>query len=388
MSRKLRVAHLIRSLDLGRLGGGAEIFAIALIQSLTNECEQMLAVIKHTNSAIEEKWINDLEKFNVKTVFLQDNDQLKPAMGLRRLVQVTKCWKPDILHTHCQVGALYSIIIRLFSKSPKILRTIHTSLEWGKGPLPQLLRITLSAVIFPIVYDAQVGVSQTIAYKSGNTIGSKLAGRSTYYIPNALRREWLDKCSPNQWGAIQANHRPVIGTAGRLTTHKGYEDLITAFKKVLDIIPEARLWIIGDGELRTALELQVEKLKIREQVVFWGQRDDVLEILKGMDLFILASLSEGLPTVILESMACGVPVIATEIPGNTELVFDGQTGWLTPTHNPEMLAKNICHALQTPSERQRIRLNAAKQLDKFSITSIAIQYKKIYSQLCNDQLLT
>lgn len=385
MARKLRIIHIIRSLDLGCLGGGAELFATSLSQCLLNDFEQIFAVIRRTDSLVEQRWINDLEKFNIKTFFLQDNDQLKPAMGLRRLIQLTKNWKPDILHTHYQVGALYATIIRIFSKTPKILRTIHNSQEWGFGPLPQLLRIFLSTGIFPIVFDGQVGVSQEIAYKASNSWGAKLARRPTIYIPNALRKEWLDRCSPSLWMAIrQTSHQPIIGTVGRLTAQKGYNNLITAFTRVLDTIPSAQLWIVGDGDLRVALELQAEQLKIQKRIVFWGQCEDVPEILRRMDLFISTSLYEGLPTVILESMACGVPVIATKIPGNSELIIDGQTGWLTPKHNPEMLAKKICHALQMPSERQRIRLNAARQLDKFSITSIAVQYKKIYLQLLND----
>ncbi len=106
-----------------------------------------------------------------------------------------------------------------------------------------------------------------------------------------------------------------------------------------------------------------------------------MDLLKQSDLFVLPSLWEGLPTVIIESMSQGVPVLATDIPGTREMIVDGKTGWLVEPKDPPSLAKVMIWVLKNPAERLRVSQDALKIVDRFSITSIATQYQALYQKI-------
>jgi glycosyltransferase involved in cell wall biosynthesis len=170
----------------------------------------------------------------------------------------------------------------------------------------------------------------------------------------------------------------VIGTVGRLTEQKGYGFLVEAAAPVLQRLPDAYFLIVGDGELRQTLMDQASRLGIASRVVFTGPRSDVEELLMCMDLFVSSSLWEGLPTAIMESMAAGVPVVATDIPGTRELIQNQVTGWLSPAANSQALADTIIAALNSPALRREIARRASEAIQRFSIAAVAERYEALY----------
>jgi glycosyltransferase involved in cell wall biosynthesis len=176
----------------------------------------------------------------------------------------------------------------------------------------------------------------------------------------------------------------IVGSVGRLTRQKGYEYLIKAIPSVLNSFPEVFFIIIGEGDLKKHLMDLSRSLGVQENVHFMGKVEDVLPYLKRMDLFVLPSLWEGLPTVLLESMACGVPVVATDIPGTNELVRDRENGWMVHPTNEDALAEAIINALSEPDTRERFGGQAKKTAANFSIICIADQYEDIYLNLITD----
>jgi glycosyltransferase involved in cell wall biosynthesis len=174
----------------------------------------------------------------------------------------------------------------------------------------------------------------------------------------------------------------VVGSVGRLRQEKGYSILLDAAVLVRARRPDIKFVIVGDGEQAASLRQKAGRLGLSSTVLFTGARQDVESLLGIMDLFVLPSLWEGLPTVILESMACGVPVVATDIPGTRELITTGQTGWLARPGDPMSLAACILEALSNPARCAEIVKTARQDVvPHFSMQHIADQYEQIYQRL-------
>jgi len=373
----MRVGHVIRSLDMGNLGGGADLFATRLANALQPfGVEQSFWICLKTNTTTELTWQLSLEQKGYRVFWLQDDDRLNPFIAIPKFCKLFGQYPLDILHAHYQPGALYTLSL---SAPVKRIRTVHTGLEWGNGLFASVMRAVWTRFVFPLSFDAQVGVSQAIVSQMQGYWAARFSRAQVMYIPNFLSSDYFDCFEKRQRNLT--TKEIVLGTVARLTKTKGVEYLLAAMPSVLERYPQTVLWIIGDGEQRSALEKQAQRLAIDSQVVFWGNRSDVRDLMMKMDMFVLPSLFEGLPTVILESMACGLPVIATSIPGTTELVKDGQTGWLVPPANVDALAQKICHVLSAPFEREQVIETAYRQLQNFSAHEVTQQYLELYHQL-------
>lgn len=178
----------------------------------------------------------------------------------------------------------------------------------------------------------------------------------------------------------------IMGTVGRFQSVKDQMNLAEGFIQLLEQHPDykktARLVMIGDGPL---LEPVLERLTVAghaDQVWAPGPRDDVNALLPALDLFVLPSLAEGISNTLLEAMSCGLPVIATAVGGNPELVVDGVTGTLIPPADSSALAKALAQYLQH-MELMKTHGAAARQRveEKFSITAMVERYISVYDRL-------
>jgi glycosyltransferase involved in cell wall biosynthesis len=175
---------------------------------------------------------------------------------------------------------------------------------------------------------------------------------------------------------------PLVGSVGRFRPQKGYADLLVAMKQVKENAPTARLLLVGDAELQADLEAKAMSLGLDEVVTFAGVRTDVPEILTALDVFVLASLWEGMPNAILEAMAAGLPVVATAVGGTPEVVVDGVTGLLVPPRDPTALAQAITRLLDDPDLRQRMgRAGRERVLQHFSVEQMVKRTQTLYEQL-------
>jgi sugar transferase (PEP-CTERM/EpsH1 system associated) len=173
----------------------------------------------------------------------------------------------------------------------------------------------------------------------------------------------------------------VIGTVARLAPEKGLNRLIDAFAIVRQTRPRVRLMIVGDGPERGQLEAQVDRLGIRPAVSFLGYRDNVEHVVRQFDLFVLSSLTEGIPLALLEAMAAGIPPVATAVGGVPEVVVDAESGLLVPPGDPRALLHAIVDLLDHPEKRATLGTNAAARIrDKFSLSRMAADYRKLYRQ--------
>jgi glycosyltransferase involved in cell wall biosynthesis len=174
----------------------------------------------------------------------------------------------------------------------------------------------------------------------------------------------------------------LIGAVGRLWPQKRVKDLIWAADLLKVIRDDVHVLIIGDGPQRQRLERYREVVRITDRVHFLGARNDVPRLMPHFDLLWLASSFEGLPNSILEAMAAGVPVVASDIPGNRDLVVPGETGYLVPVGDRAALATRANELLDNP-ERARAMGEAGRRraLDEFSVARMIERFVKLYREL-------
>jgi glycosyltransferase involved in cell wall biosynthesis len=172
--------------------------------------------------------------------------------------------------------------------------------------------------------------------------------------------------------------------AGILSTRKGLPDLVKSAPYVLREIPEVKFLVAGTGPLRGYLIKLVRQLHLEESFSFPGylDRNQLREYYQNASLVVLPSYHEGLPNVLLEAMSCGVPVVATAIPGTTEAVVDGEVGILVPPHNPERLAEAIVRLLRDPQLRRELGNRGRKRAETlYDWEIVANRVEEIYFSL-------
>jgi sugar transferase (PEP-CTERM/EpsH1 system associated) len=221
----------------------------------------------------------------------------------------------------------------------------------------------------------QVGVSESRIYRICNGVDTEY-----FHPPNNYQRALLPHFK------FANSEYFIIGTIGRMQPIKNQLVLIKAFIRLLKNFPskrdQLRLVIAGDGPVRTkAIDLLTAN-GIRELAWLPGYREDIPELLRSFDIFVLPSYSEGISNTILEAMASGLPVVATNVGGNAELVQNETTGFLVPVNNPEKIADALGKYIKNPLLKKQHSIAARKLAEnRFSINFMVQQYIKLYDSL-------
>ncbi len=176
----------------------------------------------------------------------------------------------------------------------------------------------------------------------------------------------------------------IFGTVARLVHQKGHTFLLDAIPAVLEKYPNARWRFVGGGDKESVLRQQAERLGIAHAVEFTGNQSDVPSFLHSFDVFVLPSLWEGFPNVLLEAMACGLPVIATSVEGTIELVVDDETGILVPKENPQALTAAMMRVLESPNLIEQFGKAGRQRVEEhFSLEKQVREFEELYDKLCN-----
>lgn len=187
---------------------------------------------------------------------------------------------------------------------------------------------------------------------------------------------------------FQGEQTVIIGTVGRMASLKRPLRLIEAVGKLVadrpDLRSRLRIVMIGDGEQRKAVESAVARLRLEDQVWISGFRDDVPELMRCLDIFVLPSLREGLSNTLLEAMASGLPVVATAVGGTPELVDDGRTGCLVLPERPDEMAATLIELVDDGARRSNMGNQARKDVcAQFSIAEMVRHYDSLYRAVAN-----
>jgi glycosyltransferase involved in cell wall biosynthesis len=172
----------------------------------------------------------------------------------------------------------------------------------------------------------------------------------------------------------------VVGTVGNLTLKKDHRTLLAAFAQLVGAEGRARLVLVGAGPLEDALRTYAAQLGVSDQMVFAGSRGDVPDLLSAFDVFALSSRYEGLPIALIEAMAAGLPVVATDVGGVAEVVDDGRNGYLVEEGDPSALATRLAKLLADPLLRQRLGADAAARAADFTMGPAVVRTMEIYDE--------
>jgi len=237
--------------------------------------------------------------------------------------------------------------------------------------------------------DALIGPSRQIERE---LIAAGYARDRVHYVPNGVPippapdaarknagRAALAEVNPS---LTMPDDAPLAVYAGRLHEAKGLGDLLAAWKGVVAARPDARLWLAGEGPYREALESRMVELELLGRVFLVGMFDSVDELLAAADLFVLPSREEGPSLALLEAMAAGLPIVATDIPGNRELVTDGRHGLLVPGRHVDALRAAISHVLGEPELAARLGAAARDHAaSRFSLARMADAHLELFESL-------
>lgn len=291
----------------------------------------------------------------------------------------------DLIHTHSNValGCLGTFIGKLLGK--KVIVKIATA-----GKIPKLRKKFLGNILIEIFKKANSAVSISQEIKE-ELYSIKMADSKIKFIPNGVDTIKFNLISAENRKKmrekLQLPQYPLVLFVGRLVYRKGVDVLLRAWKSVITECREMHLLIAGSGFLQSdSTEKELKKFVIEQglksSVSFLGNIGNAHEYLQVSDMFVLPSRREGMPNVLLEAMSCGLPVIATEIGGITDLIIHNENGILCPVNNPELLAEKILTLKEDSIFAQKIGRNARRTVEeKFSLDRLCKDYLKLYSDL-------
>lgn len=203
-------------------------------------------------------------------------------------------------------------------------------------------------------------------------------------IPNGRRVEQFSRASPE---AVETelgleSDELVVGTVGRLLERKGHFELVTAWARVLEREPNARLLLVGDGQDADAIQSQAEQLGCTAQIEFMGTRRDIPSLLAAMDVFVFPSHFEGLPGAVIEAMAAGVPIVATPVDGTADLLDSYHTALFVPVEAPDALAWAITRLLEAPTLRDGLGEAARERArERYTVATMVEQFEALYREV-------
>jgi glycosyltransferase involved in cell wall biosynthesis len=292
-----------------------------------------------------------------------------------RLNRIIKTIRPDIVHTWLFAANSYGRFAALWNRVPVIIGGERCVDPW-KSSWHFVIDRFLAARSQAIVTNS----SGVVDFYSQHGIPID----RFRIIPNGIlpsRAEPISRVEAYKRLGVPED-RKIIACVGRLWPQKGHADLLWAMELFRVVRDGAMLVIIGDGPLRERLELLVDQYRIANDVRMVGERTDVAQLMPHFAMIIQASQYEGQSNVIMEAMLCGVPVIATNIPGNRDLVDSGQNGILVDLGDPQQMTQAMFGILDEP-ERTREWVEAAKQKiqTQFTVEMMIQRHADLYTEL-------
>ncbi len=270
---------------------------------------------------------------------------------LRRMLNICKRYKVAVWHGHDYKSNMLGLMLRPFW-SMKLITTLH---GWVKHTSRTPLYYAVDRWSLPY-YQHVIAVSDDL-YENALKIGVRPENLTLLF--NGIDEQRFARSGPAQSASLRAKlgtppGRFVIGGMGRLSPEKAFDNLITATDQLLRQGHDVELWIAGDGDARPDLERHIAARKLQDRVRLLGFCDDTIAFYEALDLFVLSSLREGLPNVVLEAMSMSVPVVSTRVAGVPRLIEDGRNGLLCPIGDAEALAAAMGKALENLAWRHEL----------------------------------
>lgn len=305
---------------------------------------------------------------------------LKGWGGLRvawRLARLLRRERVDIAHAYLFHPNVLTPMAARLAGIPAVVAS-KRSLDRYPDLIPRLACKLGNALAHRITVNAEAVRRFVISEEGGSP-------RKMRLIPNGVSEEALAASGDRRAKRRELDlppDSPVVGAVSRLAWKKGVRYLLDAVPRLLESVPDVTVLIVGDGPLRIELEAQASALGIGERVRFLGSRQDALELLSAFDVFVLPSVIEGMSNALLEAMAARLPVVATEVGGNSEVVVDGETGFLVPPGDAGQLAAAIVKLLQAPEmAREMGAAGRGRVEEQYRVDVMVRRIEELYDSL-------
>lgn len=376
---RVRVLQLITGIAIGAQSGGAEQIGLQIALHLSRtQFEPAVFVMQRYDAPAELLWHRRLTEGQVPVYGFatpRRGSQASLSEIWRALWACVTTFRPDVINSHSERGDTLNMLLRLLHpRHPVAVRTMHTDQQWQTRPWTGKF---LSQGVFPLVFADEIAVSQAVRQVLDRRPLARLLGQRAPLCYPAVDTAPFQQSTIGPLPPGIPADRPRIGIVGRLAEQKGHTFLLQAIAQLAASRP-IHLVVIGSGTLEDKLRTQAAALGIADQVHFLGSRRDVAAILPYLDLVVSASLWEGLPGVILEAMAAGTPVVATDVSGSREVVRHGETGLLAPAGQADALADAIKQALEQPEQMREMAQRAGQYTAGFTVERMAEHYSAIY----------
>ena len=373
-NRKIKICQLIS----GDLWAGAEAQMFTMVKGLRDIPDLSLSAIILNEGRLAEKLRE--EPFDVTVI-----DERKNGFRaiLKELQKTLAGRNIDIVHSHRYKENILAGMLKKKGHVGHLVQTVHGLFEKLSG-IKKIKMATISQINYYFsrrYFDRIVPVSFDIK----NGLAGRLDSAKMTVIHNAINA-----------GSIKANRgvsavkaelniepkQPVIGTAGRLVPIKGYDLFLDMAKIILETRPDAVFWLIGDGPLKQQLQARAANLDLSDKVKFLGFRDDIVDLLNCLDIFVISSHHEGIPMVLLEAMALKRAITATAVGGINEIIENGKSGILVNPGDAPALAQACLGILDDDNRRQTLGDGAASRIaEEFSIDIQTRRMLELYREV-------
>ncbi len=362
----------VLSVTTGLAYGGAE----TQLKELAIRLKQRGWAVRIASMLPPVAYVDELQWAGIPVDNLRMRRKVPDPRALLRLARIIREWRPHVVHAHMVHANLLARLTRLLAPVPVLICTVH-SIDEGGWQRERAYQLTdwlcdLTTQVSRAGLERYVRVNAVPAHK-------------ITYIPNGVD---LSRFAPDP----QQRHlkRQELGlqnsfiwlAVGRIEPPKNYPLMLGAFHKVYRQFPQARLLIIGDGWLRPALERQIAELELENAVRLLGVRQDVPDWMRIADAYVMSSAWEGMPMVLLESHASGLPVVCTDVGGCSEIMQHGVSGFLVPPGDVDALAQAMTQMMSLPEEERQAMGMAGRAyvMANFEIEQVVSRWEALYCE--------
>ncbi|MGK3998152.1 glycosyltransferase family 4 protein [Sorangium sp. So ce1024] len=370
-----RIAHVVLSLNVG----GLERVVLRLLERTARDRFAPIVCALQEPGALAE----ELARLDVPLVVIPRKPGLDPGLPVRLSAWLRR-EGIRLVHTHNPGPHLYGALAARLARAaglpgggggPRVIHTKH-----GRN-YPKQRRKVLVNRLATALTDRVVAVSD-----DARAVALEVERVDPAKVVTILNGVDTDVFRPGDAGEARARLGvPAggyhVGCVARLSPEKDHATLLAAFARLREVRADAHLTLIGDGPVRPALEQQAARLGLTGAVTFTGTRGDVAELLPAFDVFALASLTEGISLTLIEAASAGLPIVATRVGGNPEIVQEGETGLLVPPGAPETLAAAL-EAVAVREDRAEMGVRGrARMIERFGMDQMIRAYEALYTEL-------
>lgn len=362
--------------------GGAETQIVELATRLKARGREIVLVSMLPPQA----YVEELKETRIPVYSLNMLRGVPDPRAIFRLAGIVKKFRPHILHSYMIHANILARIVRFLAPVPVLICSARSIDERGErwSERWRILAYRFTDSLCDLTTQvSQTGLERYVRIKA-------VPKHKICYIPNGVDTERFrpDPATRERLRKVLELRDDFVWIAvGRFDPSKDYPNMFQALAQVVNKNPTTKLLVVGYGPLLPAIESLAKELRIDSQIKFLGVRRDIPELLNAADAYVMSSAWEGMPNVLLEAASTALPIVATDVGGNGEIVLHGRTGFLVPPRDPNSLAKAMLKLMNlSESERKKMGEEARKHIEaNFSLDRVLDMWEALYNKLFKEK---